>query len=75
MRNTELLNVAYKMYQLEQLLNTKGEQAFTDRKNNLINGLGEFYKDFNAGVDEKVFEQLIELYTNKSPKQFVGIEP
>ncbi len=71
LRNTELLNVAYKMYQLEQLLNTKGEQAFTDRKNNLINGLGEFYKDFNAGVDEKVFEQLIELYTNKSPKQFV----
>jgi hypothetical protein len=71
LRNTELLNVAYKMYQLEQLLNTKGEQAFTDRKNNLINGLGEFYKDFNAGVDEKVFEQLIELYANKSPKQFV----
>lgn len=71
LRNTELLSVAYKMYQLEQLLNTKGEQAFTDRKNNLINGLGEFYKDFNAGVDEKVFEQLIELYANKSPKQFV----
>lgn len=71
LRNTELLSVAYKMYQLEQLLNTKGEQAFTDRKNNLINGLGEFYKDFNVGVDEKVFEQLIELYANKSPKQFV----
>jgi len=71
LRNTELLNVAYKMYQLEQLLGTKGEQAFTDRKTNLINGLGEFYKDFKAGVDEKVFEQMIDLYTNKSPKQFV----
>lgn len=71
LRNTELLNVAYKMYQLEQLLNNKGEQAFTDRKTNLINGLGEFYKDFNAGVDEKVFEQLIEIYAQKSPKQFL----
>jgi hypothetical protein len=71
LRNTELLNVAYKMYQLEQLYTTKGEQAFTDRKNNLINGLGDFYKDFNPAVDEKVFEQLIELYATKSPKSFL----
>ena len=68
LRNTELLNVAYKMYQLEQLNTTKGEQAFTDRKNNLISGLGDFYKDFNPTVDERVFEQLIELYVTKSPK-------
>ncbi|MBC7607800.1 MAG: S46 family peptidase [Burkholderiales bacterium] len=71
LRNTELLGVAYKMYQLEQIYNTKGEQAFTDRKNNLVAGLGEFYKDFNKNVDEKVFEQLIELYALKSPKQFL----
>ena len=71
LRNTELLNVAYKMYQLEQLNTTKGEQAFTDRKNNLINGLGDFYKDFNPAVDENVFEQLIELYATKSPKAFL----
>ena len=70
-RNTELLTVAYKFYQLEQLYNTKGEQAFTDRKNNLYNGLGDFYKDFSAKVDEKVFEQLIALYVTKVPKQFL----
>jgi len=71
LRNTELLNVAYKMYQLEQIYTTKGEQAFSDRKNNLINGLGDFYKDFNEKVDEKVFEQLIELYANHVPKPFL----
>ncbi|MBS7787362.1 S46 family peptidase [Flavobacterium sp. CYK-55] len=71
LRNTDLTNVAYKMYQLEQILNTKGEQAFNDRKTNLINGLGEFYKDFNAAVDEKVFEQLIDLYAKKSPKEYL----
>ena len=70
-RNTELLSVAYKFYQLEQLYNTKGEQAFTNRKNNLYNGLGDFYKDFSAKVDEKVFEQLIALYATKVPKQFL----
>ena len=70
-RNTELLTVAYKFYQLEQLYNSKGEQAFTNRKNNLYNGLGDFYKDFSAKVDEKVFEQLIALYATKVPKQFL----
>lgn len=69
--NTELLNVSLKLYQLEQVYNTKGEQAFNDRKNNLINGLSSFYKDFNTTVDEKVFEQLIDIYANKVPKQFV----
>lgn len=71
LRNTELLSVAYKLYQLEQIYHNKGEQAFTDRKNNLSNGLGEFYKDFNKNVDEKVFEQLIGLYVSKYPKQFL----
>lgn len=71
LRNTELLNVSFKLYQLEQVYTNKGEQAFTDRKNNLANGLEAFYKDFNPTVDEKVFEQLIQLYVTKSPKQFL----
>jgi len=71
LRNTELLATGYKLYQLEQIYNLRGEQSFTDRKNNLASGMGEFYKDFNASVDEKVFEQLIELYATKSPQQFL----
>ena len=71
-RNTEMLSVAYRLYQLEQVFYTKGEQAFNDRKNNLIAGLADFYKEFNPKVDEKVFEQLINLYANKSPKQFLN---
>ena len=71
LRNTELLSVGYKLYQLEQVYNSKGEQAFNDRKNNLIAGLADFYKDFNANVDQKVFEKLIHLYSTKSPKEFI----
>ena len=71
LRNTELLNTGYKLYQLEQVFKAKGEQSFIDRKNNLIIALADFYKNFNATVDEKVFEQLIELYATKSPKQFL----
>ncbi|MEK8180604.1 S46 family peptidase [Flavobacterium buctense] len=71
LRNTEILNLGYKLYQLEQIYNTKGEQSFNDRRNNLINGLGDFYKDFNAKVDEKVFEKLIGIYATTYPKQFL----
>jgi hypothetical protein len=71
LRNTEILSLGYKLYQLEQIYNTKGEQSFNDRRNNLITGLGDFYKDFNAKVDEKVFEQLIAIYTEKYPKAFL----
>ena len=71
LRNTEFLSKAYEIYQLEQVYNTKGEQAFTDRKNNLIKSSASFYKDFNVNVDQKVFEQLIDLYLTKSPKQFL----
>lgn len=69
--NTELLSLGYKLYQLEQVYKTKGEQSFTDRKNNFLTGQEAFYKDFNSTVDEKIFEQLIELYAAKSPKQFL----
>lgn len=71
LRNTEILSVGYKLFQLEQLLNSKGEQAFTDRKNNLSNGIADFYKDYNKEVDKAVFEQLMFLYATKSPKQFL----
>ena len=71
LRNTELLSVGFKLYQLEQVFNSKGEQAFTDRKNNLIASLGDFYNDFNPNVDQKVFEQLIHLYATKVPKEFL----
>ena len=74
LRNTELLTTAYRLYQLEQVYNARGEQSFSDRRDNTIAALEGIYKDFNKNVDEKVFEQLIELYATKSPKQFLPKE-
>jgi hypothetical protein len=70
-RNTEILSFGFRLYQLEQLYNNKGEQAFNDRKNNAIATFEGLYKDFNAQVDEKVFEKLIAIYATKTPKQFL----
>ncbi|WP_396162956.1 S46 family peptidase [Flavobacterium sp.] len=71
LRNSEILSFGYRLYQLEQVYNARGEQAFTDRKNNLIYGFEGLYKDYSAQVDEKVFEQLLHLYATKSPQQFL----
>jgi hypothetical protein len=74
LRNTELLTIGYRLYQLEQVYNARGEQSFNDRRNNTIQSLESVYKDFNKQVDEKVFEQLIQLYATKSPQQFLPEE-
>lgn len=74
MRNTELLSFGYRLNQLEQVYNARGEQPFNDRKANLLAGFEELYKDFNATVDEKVMEQLIEIYATKSPKELLPQE-
>ena len=71
LRNTEILSFGYKLFQLEQVFNVKGEQSFNDRKKNLIETFEPLYKDFNVQVDEKVFEKLIDIYSKKSPQQFL----
>ena len=74
LRNTELLTTGYRLYQLEQVYNARGEQSFKDRRDNTLASLEGVYKDFNKTVDEKIFEQLIELYATKSPQQFLPAE-
>lgn len=71
LRNVELFTTYYRLYQLEQVYNTKGEQSFRDRKNNMITSLEGFYKDFNAQVDQGVFEKVFKLYLEKTPKEFL----
>lgn len=71
LRNTELTTVGFRLYQLEQAFDARGAQAFTDRKNNLLAGIGAFYKDFNANVDRDVFKQTIGIYLKETPRQFL----
>ena len=71
LRNVESLSLAYRIAQLENAYKTGGEAAFNNRRNSLIASTTNFYKDFNAEVDEKVFEKLIAIFAEKYPKQFM----
>jgi hypothetical protein len=70
-KNAEILTAGYKLYQLEQLYSSKGEKSFNERRTALINGWEEFYNEYNPAVDQKVFEELIAIYSLKYPKQFL----
>ncbi len=67
LRNAELLTVGFQLYQLENVYRSRGEQSFNDRRDNLIQSLEGFYKDYNAQVDREVFKKVVELYGTKSP--------
>lgn len=69
--NSEFLNLGYKLYQLEQLYNLRGEKAFEERRTSLKTGLDDFYKGFNLDISKKVLAQLIDIYSKKYPKQFL----
>ena len=74
LRNVELLTTAYRLNQLEQVMKSRGEQAFNDRKNNTIASLEGFYKDFNAEVDQKVFERVMAVYAARTPDKYLPNE-
>ncbi|MFY8188291.1 MAG: S46 family peptidase [Flavobacterium sp.] len=71
LRNTELLTIGYRTQQLISIYETKGEEAFQKQKEALLEFSKDFYKDFNVNVDKNVFEQLIQLYAENSPKEFL----
>src|SRR5690606_5381507 len=69
--NSELLKLGFRLYQLEQAFIQRGEQSFTDRKNNLLAGMESFYANYNNDVDRDVFGKIVALYAKNSPQQFV----
>jgi hypothetical protein len=62
LRNTELLATEYKLYQLKDFYRAKANKLLPI-ENKFDNGLG-FTKILMPTVDQKKFEQLIDIYSN-----------
>src|SRR5690554_1042039 len=67
LRNAELLTIGFQLYQLENVYRARGEQSFSDRRDNLLENFESFYKNYNADVDRGVFEKVVTLYSEKAP--------
>lgn len=63
-RNSELMNIMFRLYQLEQA-SGKGKEVFGKRKNFVISQISRIHKNFNAGVDKGVFQAIMPLYDAK----------
>ena len=70
-RNVELLGTTFNAYQLEQIFLRGGEAAFENRRDAVLNSLEGKFKNYSAEVDKPVFEKLVKLYADKSPKEFL----
>ena len=69
-RNVELLGITFRAFQIEQAYLRGGEQGFENAKNAILNRLEGTYKNYSAEVDKPVFEKLVALYAEKSPKAY-----
>lgn len=70
-RNSETFRMAY---QLSNLLNTYGSEKFAENKNRITNALTNLYKDYDANLDQEVSLELIALYAQKLPAEFLPTE-
>jgi hypothetical protein len=70
-RNVELLGITFRTYQLEQAFLKSGEQGFERARTRTLDGLNRTYKNYSAMVDRPVFERLVVLYAEKSPKEYL----
>jgi hypothetical protein len=51
---------------------TKDESTYTNRKTVILEKLEESFKEYNAGVDQKLFEALMEMYVTDQKAVFVS---
>ncbi|HEY9220693.1 MAG TPA: S46 family peptidase [Lutibacter sp.] len=70
-RNVELLGITFRAYQLEQAYLKGGEPAFNKTKESVLNAFKGIYKNYSTTVDKPVFEKLVALYAEKSPKEYL----
>ncbi len=70
-RNVELLNVTFRAFQIEQAYLKGGEKGFEDARESVLGRFEGMYKNYSAEVDKPVFENLVSLYAEKVPKEYL----
>ncbi len=61
-RNNELMQLMFRMYQLEMSLN-RGDATFNQTRTVALSRAKKLFKNYNALVDKGVYEAIIPLYT------------
>ena len=70
-RTVDFLSNGVRILQMQQVLDKKGEQAFADRKKNMLSVFESVFKDNVKQVDKEVFEKIIVFYAEQMPKNLL----
>jgi hypothetical protein len=65
LRNVDLMNLTFQLYQLEQVNEKQGKDAFKSQIEQNLGAISSFYKDFDANVDRELFAKLFYMYDAK----------
>ncbi len=68
--NNDLLKRAFDLYNLEQVYQTKGKEAFKAKEKKYLPGLLNSFKNYDSKVDKALFEALMKLYVSKMPVKY-----
>jgi len=70
----EIFSVAGMLNSLANHRDRNGEKAMAEALPGLVERLNDFYKEYNAAVDKKVFAALMEIYVNNQDKAMLAPE-
>ena len=70
-RNIEILRQMRTFNRLITTYESNGEAQYERLMKRMVPGLKSFYKDYDASIDEEVFAELAENYTDVLPSEFV----
>ncbi len=68
----ELIGFAQQLIRFVEGYGNKVDEVMTDTKNKLLDWLKPLYNEYNAGVDKKLMEVLMELYVKDQPEANVS---
>jgi hypothetical protein len=72
LRNPEITRMASAMLGLMQLYDNSGEQAFNERKKRILDGLDNYFNDYQLEIDRKVLTSMLEYYAENMPIEYHG---
>ncbi|MEN0004329.1 MAG: S46 family peptidase, partial [Bacteroidota bacterium] len=64
-RNIEVFRLANILHRYVRIYENNGAEGFEKRRERLVGYLGNFYKDYEASIDQDVFTALIGIYFDK----------
>lgn len=74
LRNVDALTLAFQLYQLQMLNEKQGNSEFLKEKDEFLQNIRAFYKDFNQKVDKELFAELMYMYDAKYARTKISEE-